>query len=110
MTHEFRLHNLPFDLIKSWKKKIEVRLFDEKRQKIKLWDEIIFISRENWEEIKTKVFWLFQSNSFENIYKNLDESFLLWYKIDEIIEHLYEYYSKEDEEEFWVLGIFIEKI
>ena len=110
MTHEFRLHNLPFDLIKSWKKKIEVRLFDEKRQKIKLWDEIIFISRENWEEIKTKVFWLFQSNSFENIYKNLDESFLLWYKIDEIIEHLYKYYSKEDEEEFWVLGIFIEKI
>ena len=80
MTHEFRLHNLLFDLIKSWKKKIEVRLFDEKRQKIKLWDEIIFISRENWEEIKTKVFWLFQSNSFENIYKNLDESFLLWYK------------------------------
>ena len=55
MTHIFRLHKEPFTLIKSWKKKIEVRLFDEKRQKIKLWDEIVFVSIENWEEVKKNV-------------------------------------------------------
>lgn len=107
MTHTFRLYKEPFTLIKSWKKKIEVRLFDEKRQKINMWDEIIFISRENWEEIKKTVSWLFKSNSFENIYKNLNKEFLLWYWIDEIIDYLYKFYSKEDEKEFWVLGIFI---
>ena len=107
MIYTFRLHKEPFNLIKSWKKKIEVRLFDEKRQKINLWDEIIFISRENWEEIKKVVSWLFKSNSFENIYKNLNKEFLLWYWIDEVVDYLHKFYSKEDEKNFWVLGIFI---
>ena len=55
MQHKLNLHKTPFDLIKSWNKTIESRLFDEKRQKIKIWDEILFVSREKWYIIKTEV-------------------------------------------------------
>ena len=36
-----------FDLIKSGRKKYEIRVFDEKRQKIKLLEEVIFTEKGN---------------------------------------------------------------
>lgn len=34
--HEMRLHNEPFELIRNGSKTIEMRLYDEKRQLIKV--------------------------------------------------------------------------
>jgi ASC-1-like (ASCH) protein len=45
MKHEMRLHDGPFKLIKAGSKTIELRLYDEKRQEIKVGDEIEFTSR-----------------------------------------------------------------
>ena len=42
MTHEMKLQPEPFDRIKDGTKKIESRLYDEKRQLIKIGDEILF--------------------------------------------------------------------
>ena len=55
MNHEMRLHDEPFKLIKAGTKTIELRLYDEKRQEIKVGDEIEFTSRATGEKQVTKV-------------------------------------------------------
>lgn len=49
MKHQYHLKELPFSRIKNWTKKIEIRLFDEKRQDIKLLDEIEFSNETLWD-------------------------------------------------------------
>ena len=43
MKHEMKLALEPFDMIADGRKTIELRLYDDKRKKIKLGDEIQFI-------------------------------------------------------------------
>ena len=45
MLHEMKLQNGPFNSIKNGKKTIELRLYDEKRQKVKIRDKIEFMLR-----------------------------------------------------------------
>jgi len=45
--HVLKLATEPFDAIASGRKTIESRLFDEKRQAIKLDDTIVFINRDD---------------------------------------------------------------
>ena len=42
MTHNMKLNDAPFETIKNGKKTIELRLYDEKRRKIKIGDTICF--------------------------------------------------------------------
>ena len=42
MTHQMQLQPEPFSMIKSGVKTIELRLYDEKRRKIRIGDEILF--------------------------------------------------------------------
>ena len=40
--HQMKLNNKPFNMIKNGRKNIELRLYDEKRRKLNIGDEIIF--------------------------------------------------------------------
>ena len=42
MLHKMRLNKEPFDEMKNGTKTIEFRLYDEKRQKVKIGDKIEF--------------------------------------------------------------------
>ena len=42
MVFEMKLNTEPFERIKSGRKKLELRLFDEKRQRLDIGDIIIF--------------------------------------------------------------------
>lgn len=42
MIHTLNLHPGPFDMIRSGRKTIELRLYDEKRQKIQVGDTLVF--------------------------------------------------------------------
>ena len=42
MRHEMKLHKRPFEMIESGAKRYELRLFDEKRQRISVGDTIVF--------------------------------------------------------------------
>jgi hypothetical protein len=55
----------PFGMIKSGVKTIELRLFDEKRRKIRIGDEILFSNTENGETLAVKVLDLSVFDSFE---------------------------------------------
>ncbi len=61
----------PFEMIKSGEKTIELRLFDEKRQKIKPGDTIVFTNTETAETLETAVAALHRFDSFEELYKSL---------------------------------------
>ena len=105
MQHKLNLHKTPFELIKSWKKTIESRIFDEKRKKIKIWDELIFVSREDWSIVKTEVLKLYKSENFLELSKIIDLE-KTWTNTTKLfLESLEIYYSKEKQENFWVVGI-----
>jgi len=70
---KMKLNEDPFNQIKSGRKAIELRLFDEKRQLINIGDTIAFTNTNNPNEtIRAKVVGMSIFKSFENLLKNLD--------------------------------------
>lgn len=55
MMHEMRLQPGPFERIRSGEKTIEYRLFDEKRQTIRIGDEIAFTNRANNQSMHAEI-------------------------------------------------------
>lgn len=104
--HEMKLHNSPFNLIKSGTKTIELRLNDEKRSLIKIGDRIEFTNRITEEKIVVSVINIHKYDSFEELYKYFDK-ISMGYKEDEDADpkDMEQYYSKEEQEKYGVLGI-----
>lgn len=108
MLHEMKLYKSPFERIKNGTKTIEFRLYDEKRRKVKVGDQIEFSKLPDLQEkILVEVLELYREDTFENLFRkiNLDE--------EEIIrktKSMYNYYSPEQEKEYGVLGIKIKLI
>ncbi len=111
MIHEMKLNNRPFKSIKNGTKTIELRLYDEKRQLLKVDDLIEFTNRETLEKITTRIEGLYHYPSFEELYKHFDKV-SMGYKEDEEANpsDMQEYYSKEEQEKYGVLGIKIKLI
>ncbi len=111
MKHEMKLNNGPYMNIKNGTKTIELRLNDEKRQLLKIKDLIEFTNRETLEQMLVEIENLHHYSSFEELYKHFDKE-SMGYKEDEIAnpKDMEEYYSKEEQEKYGVLGIEIKKI
>ncbi len=113
MQYIMHLTSIPFEQIKKGDKKIETRLFDEKRQHLTIGDIIIFYKRpENKENLKVKIIELTKFKTFTDAYKNYD---LRKYEkkhisIKSAVDSMYKYYSKEDEKLFGVIVIEFEMI
>lgn len=109
--HYMKLHNDPFNLIKSGTKTIELRLNDLKRQKIKVGDLIEFTNRVTDEKMIVRVVNLIKFNSFSDLYKNFSKV-SMGYREDEDANpsDMELYYSLEEQEKYGVLAIKIEKI
>ena len=111
MKHEMKLQQKYYDFIKRGTKRIEIRLFYEKRQKIKIGDTIKFLKEDNQDEsFEVKVIGLLRYNSFEDMFKDFDISVLSDKSMtkDELISALEKFYTKEKQEQYGVLGIRIE--
>ena len=95
-----------FDFIKDGTKRIELRLFDEKRQRIGLGDTIEFTKSEN-EKFKAEVIGLLRYNSFNDLFEDFDISILADKSMtkQELLDVLSEFYTPEKQAEFGVLGI-----
>lgn len=106
-THKMKLRARPYICIKNGSKKIELRLNDEKRQIINLWDMIEFVNQENDQDevIKEEVIWLLKYNSFTDIINDFDANIFGDRPKDELLDLLYQFYSKEDEKKYWILWI-----
>ena len=111
--HEMKLQPKYYNFIKSGTKRIEIRLNDEKRKKIKVGDTIRFFKMPELKEyIDTEVIKLHKYNSFNEMFNDFDISILSDKSMTkkELINILEEFYTKEEQEEYGVLGIEIELI
>ena len=110
-THEMKLQPKFFDFIKYGTKRIELRLYDEKRRNIELGDKIIFKKEPMLEEVvETTVVGLLRYKSFKELFEDFDMSLLADRSMTkgELLEVLEEFYTVEKQEEFGVLGIKVE--
>ena len=109
MLHHMKLGDRPYNQIKSGTKTIEIRLNDEKRQQIRVGDEIEFalVSDPNQKTV-TVVKDVYRFNSFIELFEAFDPHEYGSQSKDEYTQ-MYQYYSKQDEEKYGVLGIRIER-
>lgn len=113
MEHELKLQPEYYNFILNGTKRIEIRLFDEKRQQIKIGDTIKFLKEpELNESFKVKVVGLLRYNSFEDLFKDFDISVLADKSMtkEQLIGVLEQFYTKEKQQTYGVLGIRIELI
>lgn len=107
MLHHMKLKESPFIKIKNCSKTIELRLNDEKRQQVQVGDFIEFSLLDNpTEKIQTRVTALHHFNSFQELYASLPKEKLGYSSSDmPNPDHMYEYYPREKQEQYGVLGI-----
>ena len=111
MIHKMNLQDSPFKMIKDKEKTVELRLYDEKRRKIKVGDKIIFDNANTNETITVEVLKLHIYKDFYELYKHFDKK-TIGYKENEIKDpkDMEEYYSKDKIEKYGVVGIEIKVI
>ena len=108
LVHHMKLRPSPFEKIKSGEKTIELRLLDEKRQRIKEGDYIVFENTDMGQTIFTAVKKLHKFESFTALYESLPLLRCGYTEADVKDAHpsdMEAYYSKEEEAKYGVLGI-----
>ena len=108
MIHKMKLQESPFERIKNGTKTVEFKLYDEKRSKIKIGDQIEFSKLPDLQEtILVDVLDLYREDTFENLFKKLftDED-----EIKKKTKSMYQYYSPDEEKQYGVVGIKISLI
>lgn len=108
-NHSMKLTSEPFGKIADGSKKIELRLFDEKRQKINIGDTITFLREpEQTAQITAKVVGLLRYPTFTDLINDFPASYFGLKDKIALIEGVRRFYSIDDEAERGVLGIKLE--
>jgi len=113
MKHEMKLQPDYYNFILHGTKRIEIRLYDEKRQQINIGDTIIFLKEPDLKEsFQARVIGLLRYNSFLDMFDDFDNSILADKSIskEELLATLEQFYPKEKQQKYGVLGIRIELI
>lgn len=103
MLHKMKLNESPFERMKNGTKTIEFRLFDEKRQQIKVGDQIEFSKLPDLQEkLLVDVVELYREDTFENLFRKLynDEK-----EITRKTNSMHQIYSPEKEQQYGILGV-----
>ena len=105
---EMRLADEPFEKIKNGDKTVEIRLYDKKRQKIKVGDIIEFYRlTDSSDKITTTVTTLHRFNTFKELFSSalFSHTGSGSMSIEEATEYMYTFYTKEQEQNYGVVGI-----
>lgn len=111
MKHTIKIQPEYYNYILHGTKRIEIRLNDEKRKQIKIGDTITFLKEPDLiESFNAKVIELMHYNNFEDMLNDIDISLLADKSVsqEELINSLEQFYSKEKQKEYSVVGIKIE--
>lgn len=99
----------PFGKIVRKEKVIESRLYDEKRQRIAIGDEIIFSENEHPENmVKTRVVGISIYGSFENLFADNEPALFGGESREFLLNEIRQFFSVEDEQKNGVVGFRIE--
>lgn len=105
------LDNEYFKLIKNETKNIELRLNDEKRRTLKIGDVIEFENRADQDKIYCRITNLYHGDNFENLYDDFNNNNITLEQLGNVsVELLEQFYSKEEQQKYGVLGIELKKI
>ncbi len=107
-VHQMKLHPEPFGMIKSGQKTIELRLNDDKRQRIKVGDAIVFTNTADGEQLRRAVLQLHHFSSFADLYQSLPLVKCGYTEQDVELAQasdMEKYYTVEEQEKFGVVGI-----
>lgn len=104
-----KLNATPFAMMKSGRKWVEMRLYDEKRRKIKVDDEIVFTHTDTAETLLCRVKGLCVCASFYELYRRYPST-ALGYLAEEKADpqDMLAYYSQENIDVYGVVGIEVE--
>lgn len=113
MNHSMGLYKQPFESIRSGEKTIEVRLWDEKRRKVRPGDTITFTLIPDADpQLIVKVIDLTVYPTFRKMYETIPAHLIgaSGVSIDEMIDNTYRIYTPEQEEKWGTVAIKIEVI
>ena len=108
---KMNLRREPFEKIKSGKKSVELRLFDQKRRDVNVGDVIEFSCDDM--TLRTKVVDLYRADSFKTLFETFTMDSMGFDEGATVVDGVLamrEYYSEENEKAYGVLGIKIKPI
>ena len=108
MEHIMKLQEKYYNYILNGTKRIEIRLYDEKRKKLKIGDTIKFLKEPKQEEyFQAKVIGLLIYQTLEEMLKDFDISILADKTMtkDDLKKVLEQFYSKEEQQKYGIIGI-----
>ncbi len=109
--HKMKVQTKYYNLLKSGKKVVELRLFDEKRQQIKIGDEIVFSNLSDTNDsFIAQVINLYRAESFDKLCQIITPAQAGFTSKEELITVLQEFYTPDSQQKYGVLGIEIQKI
>ena len=107
-TYTMKLQPKHYYFMKNGTKRIELRLYDEKRSKICIGDEIIFYKEPLLDEsFSTTVVALLHYNSFEDLINDYGIEICADKSISkkQLLSELEKFYTKEKQQKLGILGI-----
>ena len=105
---DLRLDEDIFEIVKNGTKRVEVRLYDEKRELMKIGDTLTFYKRPLLEEkINTKIIGLKKFNNINDLLNKYEmkEIYVEGFSKEEFIKLLERFYSKEEQEKYGFIAI-----
>lgn len=107
MKHFMNLQPKYFNYIKKGTKRIELRLYDEKRAAINIGDDIDFSNGDSEDVVHAEVIGLLRYANFKDLFADFEIESLADKSMskEELIDVLGKFYPKEKQEEYGVLGI-----
>lgn len=105
-THSLQLATVPFNAITSGQKVIESRLYDDKRQLIKIGDIIEFTNRESPDQkVLVKVIDLLQYETFRDLFSDNNPAMFGGESVEWLESQIKEFYSLDEQKQNGVVGI-----
>ena len=105
-THQLKLATEPFNAIISGDKTVESRLYDAKRQKIQIGDQIIFTNIDNSKQTVTaEVVGLLRYATFRDLFSHNNPRKFGGDNVEWLENQISEFYSLSDQLENGVIGI-----
>lgn len=109
MTHEMKLAESAFKAIFGGDKRVEMRLYDQKRTAIKVGDSIVFTNIVSGEQGMVKVRGLHVFPSFANLYVTYSPKVLGYAEGEKAHpDDMLKYYPREEQIKYGVVAIEIE--
>ena len=104
--HSLQLATVPFKAITSGQKVIESRLYDDKRQLIKIGDIIEFTNRESPDQkVLVKVIDLLRYETFRDLFSDNNPAKFGGESVEWLESQIKEFYSLDEQKQNGVVGI-----